>query len=58
MKTFKRKKLTDNQIIEDVKINYNLAVNSSMISYFRDKLGICVKAKDNRYDPTQKTNVF
>ena len=25
-----------------------------MISYVRDKLGICVKAKDNRYDPIQK----
>ena len=32
----------------------NLAVNSSMISYVRDKFGMCVKANDNRYDPTQK----
>ena len=26
----------------------------TMISYVRDKLGICVKTKDRRYDPLQK----
>lgn len=52
--TQKKNKLTNNQIIDEVKTKYNLTVNSSMISYVRDKLGICVKAKDNRYDPTQK----
>ena len=25
-----------------------------MISYVRDKLGVCVKQKDKRYDPSQK----
>ena len=52
--TQRKNKLTNNQIIEEVKTKYSLTVNSSMISYVRDKLGICVKAKDNRYDPTQK----
>ena len=43
--TQKKNKLTNNQIIDEVKTKYNLTVNSSMISYVRDKLGICVKAK-------------
>ena len=42
-------------IIDSVKEKYNLTINSSMISYVRDKLGICVKKKDGRYDLTQKT---
>ena len=50
----KKNKLTNTQMIEEVKTKYNLTVNSSMISYVRDKHGICVKANDNRYDPTQK----
>lgn len=41
-------------IIDSVKEKYNLTVNSSMISYVKDKIGICVKKKDRRYDPTQK----
>lgn len=54
MKSFKKNKLTNTQIIEEVTTKYNLIVNSFMISYVRNKLGICVKAKDNRYDPTLK----
>ena len=52
----KKNKLTNTQIIEEVKTKYNLIVNPSMISYVRNKLGICVKAKDNRNDLTQKSS--
>lgn len=45
-------------IFDSVKEKYNLTVNSSMTSYFRDKLGICVKKKDGRYNPTQKTREY
>lgn len=50
----KRKKYTNDDVIEYVKRKYDLVVNASMISYVRDKLGICVKSKDRRFDPTQK----
>ena len=52
--TQKKNKITNTQIIEEVKPKYNLTVNSSMISYVRYKLGIGVKVKDNRYEPTLK----
>lgn len=51
---YKKKKVTNEMIIDFVKENHNLVVNPSMISYVRDELGICVKKKDWRYDPTFK----
>lgn len=51
---YKKKKVTNEMIIDFVKDNHNLVVNPSMISYVRDELGICVKKKDWRYDPTFK----
>ena len=53
-KAYKRKHANNNDVIDYVKIKYGMTVNPSMISYVRDKLGICVKTKDRRYDPTQK----
>ena len=53
-KAYIKRNPNNNDIIDYVKEKYDLVVNSSMISYVRDKLGICVKQKDNRYDPTQK----
>lgn len=53
-KSKRRLKLTNDTIIDLVNERYNLIVNASMISYVRDKIGICIKAKDRRYDPNQK----
>lgn len=50
----RKKKYNNEDIIDYVKINNHINVNPSMISYVRDKLGICLKTKDRRYDPLQK----
>ena len=53
-KAYIKRNPNNNDIIDYVKEKYDLVVNPSMISYVRDKLGVCVKQKDKRYDPSQK----
>ena len=53
-KEIKKNKCTNDVIIEYVQDKYHINVNASMISYVRDDLGIVVKKKDIRYDPTFK----
>lgn len=54
IKKMKKKKCAIDYIIKYVSDNYHLTVNASMISYVRDSLGVCIKKKDRRYDPTMK----
>ena len=49
----RRKKVTNDDIIEYVKDYHNLNVNPSMIADVREELGIVVKVKDRRYNPTK-----
>lgn len=52
--TKKKKRYTNSDIINYAREKYEQKVCASMISYVRDKLGICIKSKDWRYDATQK----
>lgn len=54
--TKKRKKATNNDIIDYVKIMYGLTINNPMISYVRKENGILVKRTDSRTVESNKVD--